>query len=203
VILLGKNMDSTHFYIALFIHLASLITSFGAVLVTDAFGALMLIGKQPLEQVKKVANVTQSLIWLGWSGMIVSGANLIYLKGYIDNLTKIKIFLVLLIGFNGIFLHYIKKNALEKYQNKNDIPKLWMFRMGLASAISQIGWWGALFIGFIHRHIQHNIPWPPNPWIYIFGIAGIFALSAIVGETLFKKDVPPEPKSSSGTLTKV
>ena len=56
----------------------------------------MLLGRQTLEQVKKVAEVTQKLIWLGWVGMVVSGANLIWLKGYVDNLTKIKIFFVVL-----------------------------------------------------------------------------------------------------------
>ena len=137
-------MDSLHFYIALFFHLAFLITGFGAVLVIDTFGLLMLLGRQTLEQVKKVAEVTQKLIWLGWVGMVVSGANLIWLKGYVDNLTKIKIFFVVLIGLNGIFLHLIKKHAVDRFQNKSDIPKIWMFRMGLASAISQTGWWGAL-----------------------------------------------------------
>lgn len=180
-------MDSTHFYVALFIHLASLIVGFGSVLVIDTFGLLMLLGKQPLEMVKKVANVTQTLIWLGWGGMVVSGANLIYLKGYVDNLTKIKIFFVVLVGLNGIFLHFIKKLALEKFQNKNDIPRLWMFRMGLASAISQTGWWGALLIGFLHRHISHDIPWPAHPYLWMFAIIGIFGAAAIAGETVTKK----------------
>lgn len=179
-------MDSTHFYIALFIHLTSLIIGFGSVLVIDTFGLLTLLGQQTLEQVKKVAAVTQKLIWIGWTGMVISGLNLIYLKGYVDNLTKIKIFFVLMVGLNGIFLHFIKK-AAEKFQTKNDIPKIWMFRMGLATAISQTGWWGALFIGFVHRHIAHNIPWPNSPYMWMLGIIGIFGLAAVVGEITLKK----------------
>lgn|SRR3989344_4471524 len=183
-------MDSTHFYIALFVHLASLIIGFGAVLVIDTFGLLMLLGKQPLEQVKKVAEVTQRLIWIGWGGMVVSGLNLIWLKGYVDNLTKIKLFFVLMVGLNGIFLHILKK-ALEKFQNKEDIPRIWMFRMFLASAISQTGWWGAILIGFVHRHIAHNIPWPNNPYVYMIAITGIFIFTFIIGESLLK----PKPAS--------
>src|SRR3989338_9444425 len=163
-------MDSTHFYIALFVHLASLIIGFGAVLVIDTFGLLMLLGKQPLEQVKKVARVTQMLIWIGWGGMVVSGVNLIWLKGYVDNLTKIKLFFVLAVGLNGIFLHFISK-SMQNISDDRQTPKLLKFRIGLATVISQLGWWGAMTIGFVHRHWRHQIDWPLNPWSYIFGIA--------------------------------
>lgn len=179
-------MNSLHFYIALFFHLIFLILAFGSVMIIDIFGLLMLLKKQTLEQVKKVAKITQVLIWTGWLGMVVSGVNLIYLKGYVDNLTKIKIFFVLMVGANGIFLHYIKK-ALDKYKTEHDIPKLWMFRMFLATAISQTGWWGAFLIGFVHRHIEHNILWPENPYPIIILIAFVFGLIFVLGESLFKK----------------
>jgi hypothetical protein len=178
-------METPHFYIALFAHLTFLILGFGAVLVIDTFGLLMLLKKQTLDQVKKTASVTQPLIWVGWTGMVVSGANLIYLKGYVDSLTAIKIFLVLMIGFNGLFLHNIKK-ALEHFKHDSDIPRLWRFRIFFASLISQLGWWGALVIGFVHRHIEHNIAWPASPYPYIFSLLGILALIAVAGELVFK-----------------
>jgi len=178
-------MDSAHFYIALFVHLVSLIIGFGSVLVIDTFGLLMLMGKQPLSQVKKVASVTQVLIWAGWLGMVISGLNLIILKGYVDNLTKIKLFFVLIVGLNGVFLHFIKK-AIDKIEEKKDIPKIWMFRMGMATAISQTGWWGALLIGFVHRHIEHNIVWPQNPYVWIMVIIAVFGLGVIIGESTVK-----------------
>lgn len=179
-------MHSPGFYIALFIHLCSLLIGFGAVLVIDTFGVLMLFGKQSLAQVKKAAAVTQKLIWVGWLGMVISGAFLISFKGYIDNLTKIKIFFVLLIGFNGLFLDFIKW-GLERYQTKKAIPRLWLFRIFLASAISQIGWWGAILIGFVHRHIAHNIVWPAHPFVYILGILATLGLTALVGEKTIKR----------------
>lgn len=114
-------MDSTHFYIALFAHLVSLIVGFGSVLAIDTFGLLMLLRRQPLSQVKKVANATQVLIWAGWLGMAISGLNLIILKGCADNPTKIKLFFVIMIGLNGVFLHYIKK-ALDKIEEKKRHP---------------------------------------------------------------------------------
>jgi hypothetical protein len=178
-------MYTTNFFIALFIHLISLIIGFGAVLVVDTFGALMIFKKRSLETVRKVANVTQPLIWLGWTGMVASGIYLILVKGYVDNLTLIKIFFVFGIGVNGFFLHKIKK-YLQTVQTVEDISPIFAFRIFVTSAISQVGWWGALIIGFAHRHIQHNIPWPENPWNYIAGIFFTFFLTWALGEAIIK-----------------
>ncbi len=179
-------MNSVHFYIALFFHLVFLIMAFGAVMVIDFFGALMLFKKTTLALVKRVANITQKLIWIGWVGMVISGLNLILLKGYVDNLTKIKIFFVLLIGLNGIFLHHIKK-AMEKFHSEHELPKKLMFNIFFASLVSQTGWWGALVIGFAHRHIAHNILWPINPYLWMLGILGGFGLIFVFGKMVFKK----------------
>lgn len=179
-------MDNANFYAALFIHLVSLIVGFGSVIVIDTFGLLMLAGRQPLSQVKKVAAVTQRLIWLGWSGMVLSGTVLIVYKGYIDPLTQIKLFFVAMVGLNGLYLHWIKK-GMDKYENKKDIPAIWMFRMSLATAISQTGWWGAILIGFVHRHIEHTILWPDNPVYWMAGIAAIFFIIFAAGERILSR----------------
>ena len=179
-------MQIQPFHIFLFIHLACLITGFGAVLVLDTFGLLWLLKKIPLSLVNKVAHVTQRLIWLGWFGMVASGLGLIIIKGYVDNLTVIKLFFVAMVGLNGVWLHFIKKSITNLGDNE-PMPLLIKFRMFLATTISQTGWWGAILIGFVHRHIQHNIPWPANPWIYIFLIAGVFAVALAAGELALKK----------------
>lgn len=179
-------MESTIFYCFLFLHLSSLILAFGSVMVIDVFGLMWLFKKQTLAQVTKVAETTQKLIWIGWVGMVISGVPLITLKGYIDNLTKIKIFFVILVGLNGLYLHFVKK-SLEKVKDKQKIPALVMFRMFLATSISQMGWWGALVIGFVHRHVEHTIPWPANPYAYMFYIAGFFLVVMLLGENLLKK----------------
>jgi hypothetical protein len=178
-------MDSTIFYIALFFHLAFLIVGFGSVLVIDTFGLMWLLKRKKLSEVTQTANLTQILIWIGWCGMIASGAVLIYLKGYVDNLTKIKLFFVLMVGFNGIYLHHIKK-AMAKISDSEKLPTLLLFRITLATIISQVGWWGAILIGFIHRHIAHDIPLPSNPYTYIFIISGIFLGAAAAGELAFR-----------------
>lgn len=181
-------MDTLPFYIFLFIHIVSLITGFGSVIVIDTFGLLWLLKfkKVTLERVNSVAEITQRLIWLGWCGLVCSGIFLITIKGYIDNLTKIKLFFVILVGLNGIFLHYIKKNSIE-FASANKLPSRMMFRVFLATFISQLGWWGAFSIGFVHRHWRHNIPWPEHYVWVMFGILLLIATMAIVGESVTKK----------------
>lgn len=174
-------MDTTIFYIALFVHLVSLIMGFGAVMVIDSFGLLWLLKKVKLEFLRRVADVTQILIWIGWCGLVLSGIVLITIKGYIDNLTTIKLFFVFMLGLNGIFLHYLKQE-IKKVEQSNKIKPIFKFRMFLASFISQLGWWGAMTIGFLHRHWQHNIAWPANPWGYIIGIIGLIGIIGIIGE---------------------
>ncbi|MDQ3014640.1 MAG: hypothetical protein M3Q73_02160 [bacterium] len=173
------------FYIALFIHVISFIIGFGAVIVIDTFGSLWLIKRVKLATVNTVANVTEKLIWLGWSGLVLSGSVLLYHKGFIDNLTWIKLFFVLMLGLNGLFLHSIKK-SMERLGTPEELPKIIMFRTALASAISQLGWWGAISIGFYHRHISSFVSWPENPWIIIAGVFTLIAAAAIIGETLLR-----------------
>jgi len=169
-------------------HLASLIVGFGSVLVIDTFGLLWMLKKVQISFVMKVAETTQRLIWLGWGGMVFSGLFLITMKGYVDNLTKIKLFFVLLIGINGIFLHILKK-AFEKLPENDPVPNLLKFRMTITTIISQTGWWGALFIGFVHRHIAHNIPWPQNPYTYMGVWVCFLVLVTIIGELIFRKKI--------------
>jgi hypothetical protein len=183
-------MDTPIFFVFLFIHIASLITGFGAVITIDFSGVLWMMKKLPLKTVSQIANVTQRLIWIGWTGLVLSGIGLITLKGFIDELTWIKLFFVAMLGLNGIFLHYIKKST-DALGDVNELPKHLIFRTGLASAISQLGWWGALTIGFVHRHIWHYIPYPKDPWIYMIVIALLIAIAAVIGNSVTRETVPP------------
>lgn len=180
------DMSSPIFFIFLFIHIVSLITAFGAVIAIDFAGLMWMIKKISLKNVTTIANTTQKLIWIGWVGLVFSGSFLILFKGYIDELTVIKVFFVLMVGLNGIFLHFIKKST-EALGDVNELPPYIMYRMTLASTISQLGWWGALTIGFVHRHIWHEIRFPANPWLYIVGITLIIAIAALVIETVTRK----------------
>lgn len=169
--------------IALFIHILSLVTGFGSVLVIDMFGLLWLFKKVPLSFVMKVANVTQRLIWLGWFGLVASGSYMLWTKGFIDNLTWMKLFFVALVGLNGIWLHLIKK-GFERIQDNPHVPSKLIFDMSVSTAISQVGWWSAILIGFLHHEWRGNINWPPNPFTLMILILGALVITLVIGKSV-------------------
>jgi hypothetical protein len=178
-------MEPTAFYILLFFHLGFLILGFGSVLVTDLYGLLWIRDRVRFKQILRVSGVTQKFIWTGWAGMVIVGIPMIIIKGNIDNLMILKIAFVILIGLNGIPLHMIQKK-LQEFKDEDVVPGIFIFRLILCISISQIAWWGAIVIGFLHRHIWPVIDWPDQTWLYL----GVFlaALLAIwgIGEAILK-----------------
>ncbi len=134
--------------IPLFIHLISTVVGFGAVIVIDVWGFLWVINKQKLSQVLSVAKVTQVLIWIGFFGLVLSG---LFLGAHYNKpRTQLKIGLVILLGINGLYLEYIKRWA----KKLNDVkfgaaPIMFKIQIGMATIVSQIGWWGTILIGFL------------------------------------------------------
>lgn len=179
-------MESTEFFILLFFHLSFLILGFGSVLVTDLYGLLWLWNRVRFKQIVRVSGVTEKFIWVGWTGMVAAGIPLILLKGEIDNLMMIKIFFVILIGLNGIPLHLIQKKLME-FKDKDTVPGIFIFRLMFTITVSQIGWWGAVVIGFLHRHIWTIIEWPDQPWLHIGLIMGGLLIIWSIGEVLLRQ----------------
>jgi hypothetical protein len=183
-------MDTPIYYIFLFMHLISLVIGFGSVIVIDAFGFFWMIKGLgvDLTLMRRVAHVTQRLIWLGFIGLIISGIPMLVLKGTLSDLTKLKLFLVIMIGLNGVFLHFIKKRLDELGANIEKVPGKLFFRIGLASVISQFGWWSATFIGFYNRQVKRPPEWSEY-YLLIIGII-IFLIGTIstVGETATDKN---------------
>lgn len=169
----------------LFVHVLSVILGFGAVIVVDVFGVLWMRKKVSLLQVILVTEVTQKLIWIGWLGAVISGYILLQEFTRIPNLVWFKIFLVALLGVNGVFLHFIKV-ALEKIKDDQISNKL-KFRIGFGSLVSQIGWWGAIIIGFLGHNLHKNTPKLPSIWPYIGGLMIILIAVYIVGTFITRK----------------
>ncbi|MEX0904916.1 MAG: hypothetical protein WD604_12095 [Balneolaceae bacterium] len=179
-------MESTEFFILLFFHLSFLILAFGSVMVTDLYGLLWMLDRVRFNQIVDVSSVTEKFIWIGWIGMVAVGIPMIIMKGEVDNLMTIKLALVGLVGLNGYPLHLLQKK-LEEFKDKDTVPGIFIFRLGLSISLSQIGWWGAVLIGFLHRHVQTIINWPDRPWLYIgLFIAGFIIIWAI-GEVILKQ----------------
>ncbi len=179
-------METTPFFILLFIHLSFLVLGFGSVLVTDLYGLLWIRDRVRFTQLISVSSVTQKFIWAGWIGMVSAGIPLAFLKGEIDNLMVIKLFFVGLIGINGVLLHFQHKKV-EHYTKGAHVPNLFMFQLMFSLFVSQLSWWGALLIGFLHRHVSTIIDWPDNPWITCGIILGALLAIRGAGDVFFKK----------------
>ena len=180
-------METTPFYILLFIHLSGLILGFGSVLVTDLYGLLWIRDRARFPEVVHVSGVTGNFVWAGWGLMVAAGIPLIVLKGEIDNLMIVKLFFVALIGVNGVLLHALQKRV-RGYEEGDDVPTVFLFRLTFALFVSQLGWWSAMLIGFLHRHVQSVIEWPDAPWLLIaLVVLGLLLLWA-GGETLIRRN---------------
>ena len=191
-------MDTTLFFALLFVHVVSIVVGFGAVLVLDFFGLWWMLKKRTLSEFLGVADISQILVWLGWGGLAASGVPLLFLKGYVDSLIILKIFLVALLGINGFFLHSIKKDA-RKVGKEEKVPPFVFFRMVLSTCVSMLGWWGALAIGFYHSHVEHVVPWPPSPWRWVAILGGLIIVAYFAGKLIFGKSAPrPAGPSENG-----
>ncbi|KGN30412.1 hypothetical protein N802_07140 [Knoellia sinensis KCTC 19936] len=71
------HADATLHKVALFVHLASLVLGFGAVLAVDWTGARRLLGHHGLTDVIDVASRVNAAIWVGYAGLVASGAFLV------------------------------------------------------------------------------------------------------------------------------
>lgn len=126
---------------ALFVHLASLVLGFGAVLTVDWVGLLWLLGRRAFEDVTTAAGNVTFPIWAGYAGLVGSGLLLEPDLG--ARLTQVKIALVLLIGLNGLV-------ATALHRRLADGPSLRLVAISSTTALlSQIGWWGAVVIGHL------------------------------------------------------
>lgn len=135
---------------ALFAHLLSLVVGFGAVIVVDAYGLLWLFGRRRAADISALVSAGHALICLGLAGLLASGALLHPDPG--SGLTRIKLGLVLAVLLNGYNAHRLSRRLrrLPPHLRGEDMPWDYAWRVFLASAISQIGWWGAIVIGFLN-----------------------------------------------------
>lgn len=134
---------------ALFLHLASLVAGFGAVLVVDIHGVLWLTGRRRLGDLLQVTAALHPVIWGGLlvlvaSGMLL-GPNLLLPR------TDIKLALVLVATLNGMWAHGLSRQieAYPALATARDVDQHLLVKVMTAGAISQAAWWGATLIGFL------------------------------------------------------
>jgi len=133
---------------ALFVHLASLILGFGAVLVADYYALLWMSGRCALRETLESTARLHVPIWSGLVGLVVSGAMLH--PDLASNLTRTKLALVLILTLNGLQTGLLNKRMHDEATSLARRTLTW----GAATAlVSQVCWWGAVVIGFTNS--QH------------------------------------------------
>ncbi|MBT2545572.1 hypothetical protein J7E99_34010 [Streptomyces sp. ISL-44] len=147
-IALHLRADVTLHTAALFVHLASLILGFGAVLAIDYYGALWLMGRKTLREVLDFTAPLHVPVWAGLGGLLFSGA---FLHPDLSSpLTCVKLGLVLVLSLNGV-----QASALHRRLAAVDGPvsRPLTIRGAVTASVSQAAWWGAVAIGFLNgRH---------------------------------------------------
>lgn len=138
--------DHTLHQVAVFAHLASLVIGFGAVLAVDWVALLWLAQRRTLSAVLLAAGNAHVPAWLGYAGLMVSG---MLLEPDLSNpLTKAKIALVVVIGWNGVAAALFHRRLSR--MTTQVMPPRQLLVCACSAAISQAGWWGAMFLGFLN-----------------------------------------------------
>lgn len=128
--------------VALFVHLASLVIGFGAVLTVDWVGLLWATRRRTIVDVLDTATNVTVPIWVGFAGLVGSG---LFLEPDLGSpLTRLKLVLVAVIGVNGLAATLLHGRLLAG----TSAPLLAV--SGLSALVSQLGWWGALVIGHLN-----------------------------------------------------
>ena len=141
---LHLHVDATLHTAALFVHLASLVLGFGAVLAADYNALLYLAGRCTLRDVLDSTARLHVPIWTGLAGLVASGVMLHPDLGSAP--TRIKLGLVLALTVNGLQAGLLNRR-LAQQDTSPPAPRLMVW--GAATAlVSQICWWGAVVIGF-------------------------------------------------------
>ncbi|MEU1814988.1 hypothetical protein ABZ543_07305 [Streptomyces roseifaciens] len=138
--------DATLHTTALFVHLASLVLGFGAVLVADYYGLLWITGRCSLQEALGSAGRLHLPVWAGLVGLVLSG--MLLHPSPSSTLTAVKLVLVLLLSLNGLQAGLLDKRMAEQ-ASASPAPRLLAWG-GATALVSQICWWGAVVIGFMN-----------------------------------------------------
>ncbi|MFI5916435.1 hypothetical protein [Dactylosporangium sp. NPDC051541] len=131
--------------VALFTHLGFMTLGFGAVLVADYSFALWALGRATFAEAVAGTSKLHPLIWSGLCGLVASG--MLLRPDLTSGATVLKLVLVAALTVNGV-----QAMALSGRMGAfAGAPPVRLLLWGAAtSAISQLCWWGAILIGFLH-----------------------------------------------------
>jgi len=136
------------------LHLASMILGLGAVLVLDHAGLQYLLGRKSFREVMNMAEDTHLPIWLGYGGLLLSGAFLAPSLG--KPIVLLKMLLVLGCGLGGVNAMRLGGLASQWRPARPDDkpPARLVVQVLVAGGISQLCWWGAFAVGMVSPYVD-------------------------------------------------
>jgi hypothetical protein len=130
---------------ALFVHLACLVLGFGSVLAVDWVACLWLAQRRTLADLVRTAGNAHLPIWVGYAGLVASG--MLLEPDLTSRVTVLKLGLVLVIGWNGLLAGVLRRRLSHlREQPGHEL----LTAAAVVGAVSQLGWWGAMVIGFLN-----------------------------------------------------
>ncbi|RIQ15776.1 hypothetical protein DY240_23725 [Jiangella rhizosphaerae] len=130
---------------AQFVHLACVVLGLGSVLAVDWLGLRWQLGRATLREVVSTAAALAVPIWLGLSGLMLSG--MLLSPDYESTITLVKLAMVGVAGVVGVLALAVSRRLAARTS-----PSRRLLRAGLLmAATSQLAWWTATVIGFLNR----------------------------------------------------
>ena len=139
--------------LGLFVMLAGFVVGLGAVTVIDIHGFLGRRSSYWNEATTRTHKVTKPLIWVGIALAVIGGC--IFYNG--ESFTGIPIIhsiIAVLLILNGCFLSFSVSPFLLRREREGKagelLPKAWQRKIAASLVLSDIGWWGGLFLLVIY-----------------------------------------------------
>jgi len=135
--------------IGLFTLIAGIVIGLGAVTVIDIHGFLGRKSTYWTEATIRTHKVTKPLIWLGIALAIVGGL-FFYRNNTGSYIPPIHAVVALVLIINGLFLSFVVSPFILKREaegrSKELLPKSLQRKITVSLIVSDIGWWGSLFL---------------------------------------------------------
>lgn len=135
--------------LGLFLFIAGFVIGLGAVTVIDIHGFLGRTSSYWTEATTRTHKVTKPMIWIGMILAIIGGV-MFYRAENLSGIPLIHVFIACILILNGLFLSFAVSPFLLKREKEGKsgelLPVSWQKKIMTSLIISDIGWWGGLFL---------------------------------------------------------
>lgn len=139
--------------LGLFLLIAGFVIGLGAVTVIDLHGFLGRTSSYWTEATTRTHKVTKPMIWIGIALAIVGGL-IFYRTQGVSGIPLIHAIVAFVLIINGHFLSFRVSPFLLKREKAGRsgelLPAAWQRKIMASLIISDIGWWGGLFLLVVH-----------------------------------------------------